>query len=278
MIEREHELSLTRQAELLDLSRASLYYKPVPISEADLSLMRRIDELHIELPFLGSRMLRDLLNLQGVPVGRKHVATLMRKMGIEAIYRRKNTSKRHPGHAIYPYLLRGLVIDRPNQVWAADITYIPMARGFVYLFAVIDWATRRVLAWRISNSLTADFCVEAVQEAIARYGTPEIFNTDQGSQFTGSAFIGMLVEHRIKISMDGRGCWRDNVFVERLWKSVKYEEVYLHAYENVSAARTGIGRYFAFYNARRPHSALDRQTPDHVYFKSFEPLLLAAAA
>jgi putative transposase len=278
MIEREHELSLTRQAELLDLSRASLYYEPVPTSEADLALMRRIDELHIELPFLGSRMLRDLLNLQGIAVGRKHVATLMRKMGIEAIYRRKSTSKRHPGHAVYPYLLRGLLIDRPNQVWAADITYIPMARGFVYLFAVIDWATRRVLAWRISNSLTADFCVEAVEEAIARHGTPEIFNTDQGSQFTGSAFIGMLVKHRIKISMDGRGCWRDNVFVERLWKSVKYEEVYLHAYESVSAAKAGIGRYFAFYNTRRPHTALDRQTPDHVYFKSLEPLLLAAAA
>jgi putative transposase len=221
MIEREHELSLMRQAELLDLSRASLYYEPVPTSDADLELMRRIDELHTELPFLGSRMLQDQLNHQGIPVGRKHVATLMRKMGIEAIYRRKNTSKRHPGHAIYPYLLRGLVINRPNQVWAADITYIPMARGFVYLFAVMDWATRRVLAWRVSNSLSADFCVEAVEEAIARYGKPEIFNTDQGSQFTGSEFVGMLTQHRIRISMDGRGCWRDNVFVERLWRSVK---------------------------------------------------------
>jgi putative transposase len=182
-------------------------------------------------------------------------------MGIEAIYRRKNTSKHHPGHAIYPYLMRGLVIDRPNHVWAADITYIPMARGFVCLFAVIDWATRKVLAWRVSNSLTADFCVEAVEEAIARYGTPEIFNTDQGSQFTGSTFIGMLVKHRIKISMDGRGCWRDNVFVERLWKSVKYEEVYLHAYETFSAAKAGIGRYFAFYNARNRTPRLTAKRP-----------------
>jgi putative transposase len=278
MIEREHELSLTRQAELLDLSRASLYYEPVPTSQADLDLMRRLDELHTELPFLGSRMLQDQLGHQGIRVGRRHVATLMRKMGIEAIYRRKNTSKRHPGHLIYPYLLRGLVIDRPNQVWAADITYIPMARGFVYLFAVMDWATRRVLAWRLSNSLSADFCVEAVEEAIARYGTPEIFNTDQGSQFTGSAFIGMLTKHQIRISMDGRGCWRDNVFVERLWRSVKYEEVYLHAYENVPAAKAGIGRYFVFYNSRRTHTALDRKTPDHVYFKTFESLPLAAAA
>ena len=205
MIDREHELSLTRQAELLDLSRASLYYEPVPTSEADLALMRRIDELHTELPFLGSRQLQDQLNQQGFPVGRKHVATLMRRMGIEAIYRRRNTSKRHPGHAVYPYLLRGLLIDRPNQVWAADITYIPMARGFVYLFAVMDWATRKVLAWRLSNSLSADFCVEAVEEAIANFGKPEIFNTDQGSQFTGSAFVGMLKKHEIRISMDGRG-------------------------------------------------------------------------
>ena len=278
MIDREHELSLTRQAELLDLSRASLYYEPVPTSEADLALMRRIDELHTELPFLGSRQLQDQLNQQGFPVGRKHVATLMRRMGIEAIYRRRNTSKRHPGHAVYPYLLRGLLIDRPNQVWASDITYSPMARGFVYLFAVMDWATRKVLAWRLSNSLSADFCVEAVEEAIANFGAPEIFNTDQGSQFTGSDFTTMLKKHSIRISMDGRGCWRDNVFVERLWRSVKYEEVYLHAYESVSAARAGIGRYFAFYNARRSHTALDRKTPDHVYFKSIPAQPLAAAA
>ena len=275
MINRDHRLSLSRQAQLLELSRASLYYEPVPTSEADLRLMRRIDELHLELPFCGSRMLRDLLVQEGIVVGRKHVATLMRKMGIEALYQRKNTSRRHPQHPVFPYLLRGLVIDRANQVWAADITYIPMARGFVYLIAVIDWFSRKILAWRISNSLTADFCVEAVEEAIARYGTPEIFNTDQGSQFSSAAFLELLRRHTIRISMDGRGAWRDNVFVERLWRSIKYEEVYLHAYDSVSAAKTGIARYVAFYNTRRPHTALDRKTPDHVYFKS---LPLAAAA
>lgn len=275
MINATHELSLTRQAELLDLSRSSLYYRPVPASQADLRLMRRIDELHLELPFLGSRMLRDLLVQEGFIVGRKHVATLMRKMGLEAIYRRANTSRRHPRHPVFPYLLRGLAIERPNQVWAADVTYIPMARGFVYLVAVIDWFSRRILSWRLSNSLTADFCVEALEEAIARYGRPEIFNTDQGSQFTAMDFVGMLKRHEIRISMDGRGAWRDNVFVERLWRSIKYEEVYLHAYDSVSAAKAGIARYATFYNTRRPHSSLDRQTPDHVYFKS---LPLAAAA
>lgn len=275
MINATHELSLTRQAELLDLSRSSLYYRPVPVSQADLRLMRRIDELHLELPFLGSRMLRDLLVQEGFVVGRKHVATLMRRMGLEAIYRRANTSRRHPRHPVFPYLLRGLVIDRPNQVWAADVTYIPMACGFVYLVAVIDWFSRRILSWRLSNSLTADFCVEALEEAIARYGRPEIFNTDQGSQFTAMDFVGVLKRHEIRISMDGRGAWRDNVFVERLWRSIKYEEVYLHAYDSVSAAKAGIARYATFYNTRRPHSSLDRQTPDHVYFQS---LPLAAAA
>jgi putative transposase len=282
MIEREHELSLVRQAELLDLSRASLYYEPAPVSEEDLKLMRRMDELHLEFPFAGSRLLRDLLNDEGATVNRKRVRRLMQKMGIEAIYRRRNTSKPHPEHQIYPYLLRGLAITRPNQVWAADICYIPMARGFVFLFAVMDWATRKVLAWRVSNSLSADFCVEAVEEAIATFGKPEIFNTDQGSQFTGSDFVGLLKKHTIRISMDGRGCWRDNVFVERLWKSVKYEEVYLHAYESVSAAKAGIGRYLAFYNTRRPHSALDRKTPDRVYLATIRPVTalqpLAAAA
>jgi len=237
MINRAHELSLTRQAEVLALARASLYYRPVPMSEADLRLMRRIDELHLEWPFCGSRLLRDLLVGEGLEVGRKHVASLMRKMGIEALYQRRNTSRRHPQHPVFPYLLRGLAIDRANQVWEADITYIPMARGFVYLFAVIDWFSRKILAWRISNSLTADFCVEAVEEAIARYGTPEIFNTDQGSQFSSAAFIELLRENSIRISMDGRGAWRDNVFVERLWRSIKYEEVYLHAYASVSDAK-----------------------------------------
>jgi putative transposase len=275
VIDPNHGLSLTRQAQLLELSRASLYYEPVGVCEADLQLMRRLDELHLQWPFLGSRMLRDMLRLEGIPVGRKHVATLMRKMGIEAIYRRANTSRRHPRHAIYPYLLRNLIIERPNQVWASDVTYIPMARGFVYLVAVMDWYSRKVLSWRISNSMTADFCVEALEEAIARYGTPEIFNTDQGSQFTASSFIQVLQKHQIRISMDGRGAWRDNVFVERLWKSVKYEEVYLHAYDSVAAAKAGIQRYLAFYNSRRPHTALDRNTPDNVYFES-QPLAAAA--
>lgn len=278
MIDREHDLPLKRQAQLLDLSRGSLYYQPEPVSAEDLDIMRRIDELHLLWPFMGSRMLRDQLRAQGLMVNRKRVRRLMRLMGIQAIYRRQNTSRRHPQHAVFPYLLRGLQIDRPNQVWAADITYIPMARGFVYLFAVMDWYSRRVLAWRISNTLSADFCVEAVQEAIDRYGAPEIFNTDQGSQFSGGQFIGLLSSNGIRISMDGKGCWRDNVFVERLWRSVKYEEVYLHAYQSVAEARSGIGKYFAFYNARRSHTALDRQTPDHIYFKSNEPLPLARAA
>lgn len=278
MIARDHGLPLKRQAELLDLSRGSLYYQPAAVCAEDLDIMRRIDELHLLWPFMGSRMLRDQLRQQGLAVNRKRVRRLMRLMGIEAIYRRQNTSKRHPHHAVFPYLLRGLLIDKPNQVWAADITYIPMARGFVYLFAVLDWHSRKVLAWRISNTLSADFCVEAVQEAIDRYGKPEIFNTDQGSQFTGSAFIGLLTGHAIRISMDGKGCWRDNVFVERLWRSVKYEEVYLHAYQSVAEARAGIGKYFAFYNAQRSHAALDRRTPDHIYFKSLTPLPLAMAA
>ncbi|MGH8262246.1 MAG: IS3 family transposase [Steroidobacterales bacterium] len=275
MIDRHHALSLRRQARVLELSRASLYYEPVPMSESDLKLMRRIDELHLEWPFLGSRMMRDQLVLDGIAVGRKHVATLMRKMGLEALYRRKNTSRRHPAHPVFPYLLRGLTIDRANQVWAADITYVPMARGFVYLVAILDWFSRKILAWRLSNSLTADFCVDALEEALARYGRPDIVNTDQGSQFSGSDWLTRLKDQRIAISMDGKGAWRDNVFVERLWRSIKYEEVYLHAYESVSEAKAGLARYIRFYNARRSHASLDRQAPDHVYFTS---LPLAAAA
>ena len=276
MIDRDHALPVTRQAQVLGISRGSVYYLPKPVSAADLALMRRIDELHLELPFAGSRMLRDLLGQEGIAVGRKHVATLMRRMGIEALYRKPNTSRKHPGHTIYPYLLRALKIDRPNQVWAMDITYIPMARGFVYLAAVIDWYSRRVLAWRVSISMETDFCIEAVEEALARHGTPEIFNTDQGSQFTSQAFTGLLKQHGIAISMDGKGCWRDNVFIERLWKSVKYEEVYLKAYDSVSHAKTSLGRYLDFYNRRRPHSSLDRLTPDQVYFN--QPLPLPKAA
>nr|WP_155836429.1 IS3 family transposase [Burkholderia sp. AU4i] len=275
MIDRSHKLSLSKQAAAVGISRGSVYYLPKPVSAVDLALMRRIDELHLELPFAGSRMLRDLLNKPVDVVGRKHVATLMRRMGIEAIYRKPNTSRRHPKHKVYPYLLRNRQITAPNQVWAMDITYIPMARGFVYLAAVIDWYSRRVLAWRVSISMDTAFCIEAVEEAIARHGTPEIFNTDQGSQFTSADFIGLLKQHGIAISMDGKGCWRDNVFIERLWKSVKYEEVYLRAYEGVSNARESLAWYFNFYNSRRPHTALDRQTPDEVYFLP-QPLPKAA--
>jgi putative transposase len=273
MIDRTHDLPVSRQCRILSLARATAYYRQQETSEADLALMRRIDELHLEYPFAGSRMLRDLLKQEGHQVGHKHVATLMKKMGIEALYKKPNTSRRHPKHPVYPYLLRNLEIDRPNQVFAADITYIPMKRGFVYLFAVMDWASRRVLSWRISNTMTTDFCIEAVQEAIARYGAPEIFNTDQGSQFTSLEFTQLLKSHGIAISMDGKGCWRDNVFVEWLWKSIKYEEVYLHAYDTVSAAKSGIGRYLEFYNSsRRPHSTLDGKTPDAFYFANLPAL------
>jgi putative transposase len=276
MIRRDHDLSVTRQAQLLGISRGSVYYLPRAASSADLALMRQIDELHLEHPFAGARMLRDMLRAKGFEVGRKHVATLMKRMGVEALYRRPNTSRKHPQNPIYPYLLRGRTIDQANQVWAMDITYIPMARGFVYLAAVIDWASRRVLAWEVSISMEADFCVRVLDEALARHGRPEIFNTDQGSQFTSSAFTGRLSAAGVRISMDGKGCWRDNVFVERLWKSVKYEEVYLRAYETVSQARAGIGRYLDFYNTRRPHTAHKGRTPDQAYFKPLSPLARAA--
>jgi putative transposase len=265
MIDRTHGLSITRQARLLGLSRAAVYYRAHAVSEETLALMRRIDELHLELPFAGSRMLRDLLNDEGVGIGREHVRTLMRRLAITAIYQRPKTTQRHPAHPVFPYLLRTLTVTRPNHVWAADITYIPMARGFVYLVAIMDWASRKVLTWRVSPTLTSDFCVAALEEALDRFGTPEIFNTDQGSQFTSAEFLNVLRRREIEISMDGRGCWRDNVFVERLWRSVKYEEVYLHAYETVSQVRVGLSRYFQFFNHRRPHTALARRTPDHVY-------------
>src|SRR5438874_326612 len=275
MIDREHDLSITRQAKVLRISRCSVYYLPRPVSEADLAIMRRLDRLHLEYPFAGARMLQGLLSADGCKIGRQHVKTLMRRMGIEALYRRPRTTKPEPGHKIYPYLLRGMAITRPNQVWAMDITYIPMARGFVYLAVVLDWATRRVLSWRLSITMEVAFCVETLEDALARHGTPDIFNTDQGSQFTGSAFTGVLANNGITISMDGKGAWRDNVFVERLWRSVKYEEVYLRAYDSVSEARASIGRYFDFYNRRRPHSRLDDMTPDQAYFPPL-PLCLAA--
>ena len=275
MIDRSHEFALTRQAQVLKLSRGSVYYQARPVSAADLAIMRRMDKLHLDYPFAGSRMLRDLLRGEGVAIGRAHVITLMKRMRIEAIYRRPNTSKPAPGHKIHPYLLRGLVVDRPDQVRAMDISYIPMKRGFVYLAAVIDWHTRRVLAWRVSITMEVDFCLEAVEEAISRHGKPGIFNTDQGSQFTSAAFTGLLADNAIRISMDGKGAWRDNVFVERLWRSVKYEKVYLKAYESVAEARASIGRYLDFYNRKRPHSSLGARTPDQAYFDR-QPQALAA--
>jgi putative transposase len=275
MIDRAHDLPITRQAEALNVSRSSVYYLPRPVPEADLVIMRRLDRLHLEFPFAGSRLLKGLLAAEGSQVGRRHVKTLMRRMGIEALYRRPRTTKPEPGHKIYPYLLRGKEITRPNQVWAMDITYIPMARGYVYLAAVLDWASRRVLSWRMSITMEAAFCVETLQDALEKHGKPEIFNTDQGSQFTGAAFTGVLTDNGIAISMDGKGAWRDNVFVERLWRSVKYEEVYLKAYDSVGEARTSIGRYLDFYNRRRPHSSLDGTTPDRAYF---EPLPIRMAA
>ena len=275
MIDRGHVLPLTRQASLLQLSRSSVYYLPRPVPPARLAIMHRIDELHLEHPFAGSRMLRDLLRREGITIGRLAVATLMSRMGIEALYRWPSTSKPAPGHKIYPYLLRHLVVDRPNQVWAMDITYIPMARGFVYLAAVVDWFSRRVLAWKLSITLETEFCLDAVNEALARYGKPEIFNTDQGSQFTSVAFTGLLQAQEIAISMDGRGAWRDNVFVERLWRSVKYEEVYLRAYDSVGDARASLGRYLDFYNSRRPHSSLGARTPEQAYLDHL-PQVLAA--
>lgn len=268
MIERESDLSVSRQCELLGLTRSSVYYQPKATPPAELVLLRRLDELHLEFPWMGSRSLRDQLVAMGFSVSRDRVRRLMRKAGIRAVYRRPRTTIPAQGHKVYPYLLGGLVIDRPNQVWAADITYIPMARGFVYLVAIMDWYSRRVLSFRLSNTMSADFCVEALEEALALYGPPEIFNTDQGSQFTGKDFIGVLEDAGIKISMDGKGRWLDNVFIERLWRSVKYEEVYLRAYDTVAEARTGLRKYFGFYNSRRTHQSLDRQTPDQVYFET----------
>jgi putative transposase len=276
MITRTHALPVVRQCQLLGLVRSTAYAQPRPVSASDLTLMRRIDELHLTVPFAGARMLRDLLRSEGHRIGRKRVRTMMARMGIEALYRKPHTSQRHPAHRVYPYLLRHLAITRSNQVWAADITYIPMTRGFVYLFAVLDWASRRVLAWRLSNTLTTDFCIEAVQEALANYGAPDIFNTDQGCQFTSQEFTGLLKGHGIQISMDGTGCWRDNVFVERLWRSVKYEEVYLRAYDSISAAHQGVERYLMFYNQTRPHQALDGKTPEQMYCDNLTTRLTAA--
>jgi len=264
MIDRQHELPLTRQSEILELSRSSIYYQAVAVSERDLKLMRLIDEIHMKHPFMGSRRLRNELRDRGHEVGREHVRTLMQKLGIAALYQKPRLSDPHPDHKIYPYLLRGLEITRSNAVWCTDITYVPMAKGFCYLVAIMDWASRRVLAWRLSNTLDTSFCKEALEEAILRFGTPEIFNTDQGSQFTSDDFTGVLIANGIKISMDGKGRWMDNVFIERLWRSVKYDEVYLKAYASIAEARRGIGDYFSLYNFRR-HQGLDERTPDEFY-------------
>jgi putative transposase len=268
MIDRKHELPVLRQCELLALPRSTAYYRPQPTPQADVLLMRRIDELHLKWPFLGARRLRDLLRTEGFAAGRKHIGTLMRKMGISTLYRKPRTSTPGSGseHRVYPYLLKDRLIDSPNQVWASDITYIPMAKGFVYLVVIMDWATRRVLAWRTSNTLTPDFCIEALKEALARYGAPQIFNSDQGSQFTSLAFTQVLLDRGVRISMDGRGRWVDNVFVERLWRSLKYEQVYLHAYGSIAEAKRNIGEYFDFFNRLRPHQGLNGLTPDALYF------------
>ncbi len=276
MIDREHSLPLTRQSQILELSRSSLYYEAVPVSDRDLELMRLIDGLHLKHPFWGSRSIRDELQGMGHQVGRGHVGTLMKKMGIAALYRKPRLSKPHPDHKVYPYLLRGVEISRANHCWSADITYLPMARGFCYLVAIMDWASRKVLAWRLSNTLDASFCIEALEEALMRYGTPEIFNTDQGSQFTSEAFTGILNTHGINISMDGRGRWMDNVFIERLWRSVKYEDVYLKAYGSIVEVRQGLREYFEFYNRRRRHQSLDRRTPDDVYWRTLPQKQVAA--
>ena len=274
-IHTEHGLAKTRRCELLDVARSSAYYHPEPVSEADLALMRLIDEIHLELPFYGTRRMRDELEERGHKVNRKRVQRLMRLMGLRALYPRRRTSQPGKGHKIYPYLLRGLSIERANQVWATDISFIPMAKGFMYLVAIMDWHSRRVLSWRVSNTMDTDFCIGALEEALQRFGAPEIFNTDQGAQFTSEAFTDVLKDHGIKISMDGKGRWIDNVFVERLWRSVKYEDVYLHAYETPTELRAGLARYFTFYNTQRRHSALDRRTPDAVYYEQVTPELAA---
>jgi len=276
MIDRKHQLAISRQAKLLEISRGSVYYRPKPVSEEDLAFMRQIDELHLEHPFMGARMLRDQLSRMGFKVGRKHVSTLMKKMGIEALYRKPRTSKKHPEHAVYPYLLRGKVINRANQVWALDTTYIPMAQGYVYLTAVVDWASRKVLAAKIAITLEAVHAVEVLQDAFNRYDKPEIINTDQGSQFTAYEFVQAVKSRGCQLSMDGRGAWRDNIFVERLWKTIKYERVYLYAYDSVSEARSSIMQYLAWYNQSRPHSKLDKMTPDEAYGMMLPAVNLAA--
>ena len=267
MADRQHPaLSTVRQCALLGISRSSVYYRPRATSQEDLAVMKQIDQQYLATPFYGSRRMTVWLQRQGRPVSRKRVQRLMRIMGLQAIYRRPRTSLRALGHKVYPYLLGGMEITRPNQVWATDITYIPMARGFMYLVCIMDWHSRYVLSWRLSNTLEADFCVDALEDALS-YDTPGILNTDQGSQFTSEAFTSVLLARGVQISMDSAGSYMDNVFVERLWRSVKYEEVYLKAYDSVDRARAGIGAYLTFYNNERPHQALDYKTPAQVFEK-----------
>ena len=276
MIDRTHPLPITGQAALLDISRSAVYYQPRPVSDADLTLMRRIDELHLDHPFMGARMLRRELEKEGIHVGRRHITTLMRRLDIEALAPKPGTSKARPGHQIYPYLLRHRAITTANQVWALDTTYIPMAHGFVYLTAVIDVVSRRVMAHKLATTLEAYHAVEILEEAFTRYGIPDIVNTDQGSQFTASEFADAVLKRGCQLSMDGRGAWRDNVFVERLWRSVKYERVYLRAYESVTQARTDIKQYFEWYNGKRGHTSLNDQTPDQTYWKLLPSMQKAA--
>lgn len=267
MIKENKTISTKRKCELMDIKRSSLYYIPKSIPEEEFELRRQLDEIHLKYPFLGSRRIGDPLEGWEEPINRKRFQRLMREMGITAVYPKPRTTYRNMEHKIYPYLLRNMVIDKPNQVWATDITYIPMEKGWLYLVAIMDWNSRKELSWRLSNSLDSEFCIEALEEAIAKYGKPEIFNTDQGSQFTSEEFTKILMKAEIKISMDGKGRWMDNVFVERLWRSLKYEEVYLKAYETVEEAREGIGSWMEYYNSKRKHQSLGKRTPDQVYYK-----------
>jgi putative transposase len=278
LIEPDAALSIRRQCALLSLHRSTVYYRPEPAPSEDLALMRQIDEEYTRHPFYGSRKIMLWLRTQGVEVNRKRVQRLMRIMGLEAIAPGPSTSRPHPEHKVYPYLLRGVEVTRANEVWATDITYLPMARGFVYLVAIVDWFSRKVLAWRLSNTLDTSFCVNALEEALRLWGTPEIFNTDQGAQFTAADWIDVLKAHGVQISMDGRGRYQDNIFVERLWRSVKYEEVYLHAYDDMVEAKSGLSRYFGFYNDERPHQALGYRTPAEVYFASLQESSTVAVA
>ena len=276
MIDKKDKLSVSRQCEILELSRSGFYYTPVPVSAENMELMRQIDEIHLVYPFYGSRKIRDELFDKGYDIGRDRVRRLMRRMGIEALYVKPRLSLAHSGHVKYPYLLRGLEITRANHVWASDITYIPMAKGYCYLVAIMDWASRKVLSWRLSNTLDSSFCTDALEEAIIKYGCPDIFNTDQGSQYTSEAFTNILRSNGIAVSMDGKGRWMDNVFIERLWKSVKYEDIYLKAYASMVELKKGLASYFKFYNEKRWHNSFDRKTPAMVYFETLSQNQAAA--